>query len=128
VVNAAQYVKYPYLCDMQPAQFIGALFASRDTMHLQHLQTSSFAEHKALNEYYEGILEFTDSFTEKYFGRNKRIPIEIPSSKAEDAKSHMMKMQAMIEGEIKNYPADLQNILQDMLGLVNETLYLLTLV
>jgi|TARA_R110000868_G_scaffold355530_1_gene617063 hypothetical protein len=113
---------------MQPAQFIGALFASRDAMHLAHLQTSSFAEHKALNEYYEGILEFTDSFTEKYFGRNKRIPIEIPSSKAEDAKSHMMKMQALIEGEIKNYPADLQNILQDMLGLVNETLYLLTLV
>jgi hypothetical protein len=97
-------------------------------MHLQHLQTSSFAEHKALNEYYDGILDFTDSFTEKYFGRNKRIPIEIPASKAEDAKSHMMKMQAMIEGEIKNYPADLQNILQDMLGLVNETLYLLTLV
>ena len=113
---------------METAKFIGTLFQSRDMMHLQHLQTTSFAEHKALNEYYDGILDFTDSFTEKYFGRNKRIPITIPESKATDAVSHLKSMQTLIEGEINNYPADLQNILQDMLGLVNETLYLLTLV
>lgn len=113
---------------METGKFIGTLFQSRDMMHLQHLQTTSFAEHKALGAYYDGILDLTDSFTEKYFGRNKRIPITIPESKATDPVSHLKSMQSLIEGEINNYPADLQNILQDMLGLVNETLYLLTLV
>jgi hypothetical protein len=113
---------------METAKFIGTLFQSRDMMHLQHLQTTSFAEHKALGAYYDGILELTDSFTEKYFGRNKRIPITIPESKATDAVSHLKSMQVLIEGESKNYPCDLENIMQEMLGLVNETLYLLTLV
>ena len=72
----------------------------------------------------------TDSFTEKYFGRNKRIPITIPESKATDAMSHLKSMQKLIESEADsdNYPCDLENILDEMLGLVNKTLYLLTLV
>jgi hypothetical protein len=114
---------------METGKFIGTLFQSRDMMHLAHLQTTSFAEHKALGSYYEGILELTDSFTEKYFGRNKRLPIVIPESNSQgDARSHLMSMQKMIEAETKNYPNDLQNIMDEMLGLVNETLYLLTLV
>jgi hypothetical protein len=113
---------------METGKFIGALFQSRDMMHLQHLQTTSFAEHKALNKYYDGILDLTDSFTEKYFGRNKRIPIVIPESKATDAMSHLKSMQTLIEGERNNYPTDLQNIMDEMIGLVNEILYLLTLV
>ena len=114
---------------METSKFIGLLFQSRDMMHLSHLQTTSFAEHKALNGYYEGILDLTDSFTEKYFGRNKRLPIVIPSSDAQtDASSHLRSMQKTLEAEMKNYPDDLQNIMQEMLGLVNETLYLLTLV
>jgi hypothetical protein len=113
---------------METGKFIGLLFQSRDMMHLQHLQTTSFAEHKALGAYYDGILDLTDSFTEKYFGRNKRISIVIPESKATDAMSHMKSMQALIEGERNNYPSDLQNIMDEMLGLVNKMLYLLTLV
>jgi hypothetical protein len=113
---------------METGKFIGMLFQSRDMMHLQHLQTTSFAEHKALNKYYDGILELTDSFTEKYFGRNKRISIVIPEAKATDAMSHLKSMQSLIEGERNNYPSDLQNIMDEMIGLVNEVLYLLTLV
>jgi hypothetical protein len=113
---------------METGKFIGLLFQSRDMMHLQHLQTTSFAEHKALGHYYDEILELTDSFTEKYFGRNKRIPIVIPESKAMNAMDHLKSIQALIEGERNNYPSDLQNIMDEMLGLVNKTLYLLTLV
>ena len=46
---------------MTPGKFIGTLFHSRDTMHIAHLQTTSFAEHKALNGYYNGILDLTDT-------------------------------------------------------------------
>lgn len=113
---------------MTPNKFIGALFHSRDTMHLTHLQTTSFAEHKALNAYYDGILDLTDSFTEVYFGRFKRIDIVIPEAKMLSAVEHLKEMQKMIDGERDNYSSELQNIMDEMLGLINKTLYLLTLV
>jgi len=112
---------------MTPQKFMGLLFQSRDTMHLAHLNTTSFAEHKALGIYYDTILDLTDSFIEKYFGRNKRLQIVIPESKVEEAFAHMKMMQHTLEAEMPNYPDDLQNIMQEMLGLVNNTLYLLTL-
>lgn len=113
---------------MAPAKFIGMLFQSRDAMHIAHLQTTSFAEHKALNAYYDGILDLTDSFTEKYFGRNGRVEFVIPESKRLDSSSHLKELRAVIEAERDNYSSDLQNIMDEMIGLVNETLYLLTLV
>jgi len=113
---------------MTPNKFIGALFHSRDTMHLTHLQTTSFAEHKALNAYYDGILDLTDKFTETYFGRFKRIEIVIPEAKMMSSVEHLKEMQKMIDGERENYSSELQNIMDEMLGLINTTLYLLTLV
>lgn len=113
---------------MTPNKFIGILFQSRDVMHLTHLDTRSFAEHKALNGFYDGILELTDSFTEKYFGRNGRIEIVIPESKKQDAVIFLKELGKIIEGERDNYSSDLQNIMDEMIGLVFETLYLLTLV
>lgn len=113
---------------MAPNKFIGLLFHSRDTMHIAHLQTTSFAEHKALGAYYDHILDLTDKFTEVYFGRFKRVEIIIPEAKNMSSAEHLKEMQVLIEGERNNYPSELQNIMDEMLALVNKTLYLLTLV
>lgn len=113
---------------MAPNKFIGMLFQSRDTMHIAHLQTTSFAEHKALGAYYDNILDLTDKFTEVYFGRFKRVEIVIPEAKNMPATEHLKEMQVLIEGERNNYPSELQNIMDEMLALINKTLYLLTLV
>lgn len=112
---------------MAPGKFIGTLFQSRDMMHIAHLQTTSFAEHKALNGYYDGILDLTDTFTEAYFGQNKRVEIIIPEAKNMDAVTHMKEMMAMLNAERGNYSSELQNIIDEMLGLVDKTAYLLTL-
>jgi len=112
---------------MAPAKFIGMLFQSRDMMHLMHLKTESFAEHKALNAYYDGILELTDGFTESYFGYYGRLDISIPQSTAEDAIAHLKSLAKTIDAERENYPSCLQNILDEMSALVYKTLYLLTL-
>ena len=112
---------------MAPGKFIGTLFQSRDAMHIAHLQTTSFAEHKALDGYYDGIVDLTDKFTEVYFGRNKRVEIIIPESKVLDAVVHLKDMQQLLDAERNNYTSELQNIIDEMLGLINKTLYLLTL-
>lgn len=112
---------------MTPGKFIGTLFHSRDTMHIAHLQTTSFAEHKALNAYYDGILDLTDKFTEAYFGRFKRCEIIIPESKNMDAISHLKELQSIVDTERNNYPSEIQNIMDEMLSLIDKILYLLTL-
>lgn len=50
-------------------QFISTLFASRTQAHVFHLQTPSFAAHKALNEYYDEIVGITDGLVESYQGK-----------------------------------------------------------
>ena len=112
---------------MTPGKFIGTLFQSRDAMHIAHLQTTSYAEHKALNGYYDGILDLTDTFVEAYFGRFKRVEIIIPESKVLDAISHLKELQATIDTERNNYTSEIQNIMDEMLSLIDKTLYLLTL-
>lgn len=50
-------------------QFVSTLFASRTQAHVFHLQTPSFAAHKALNEYYDEIVGITDGLVESYQGK-----------------------------------------------------------
>ena len=50
-------------------QFISTLLASRTQAHVFHLQTPSFAAHKALNEYYDEIVGLTDGIVESYQGK-----------------------------------------------------------
>lgn len=113
---------------MTPSKFIGILFQSRDIMHLQHLKTTSFAEHKALNAYYDSIVELTDSFVESYFGYYGRQELAVPQSTAEDAITHLKGLAKTIESEYGNYPSCLQNILDEMSALIYKTLYLLTFI
>lgn len=116
---------------IKPEIFIGQLFQSRDMMHLTHLQTVNFAEHKALNSYYEGILDLTDSLIETYFGTvGKRINIKIPASEYMNARTHLTYMKDYIfkhRGVLGMENTHIQNIIDEIIGLITETLYLLTL-
>ena len=54
------------------ASFISTLFASRTQAHIFHLQVTgpgSFAKHKALDDYYNEIIDLTDGLVESYQGR-----------------------------------------------------------
>lgn len=66
-----------------PSEFFGKLFQIRDQIHLRHLKPSnpgslgSFAEHKALNDFYEEILDLTDSLIESYQGKYGLLNITV---------------------------------------------------
>lgn len=59
-------------------QFIGLLFASRDYAHKAHLNTDSFAQHMALGDFYDGIVDLADNLAETWMGRNLTKIGEIP--------------------------------------------------
>jgi hypothetical protein len=54
------------------ANFISTLFSSRTQAHIFHLQVKgpgAFAAHKALNEYYDEIIDLADGIVESFQGR-----------------------------------------------------------
>ncbi len=67
---------------MKAADFVGYLFLARDVTHSVHLNTRSYAKHKALQKFYEEIIDLADSFAEAYQGRHGLIgPISLMSAK-----------------------------------------------
>lgn len=48
---------------------VSKILHSRTQIHIYHLQTESFAEHKALNDYYDGIIGLFDGLVESYQGK-----------------------------------------------------------
>lgn len=49
--------------------FIALLLHSRTQTHSFHLGVNSYAAHKALQEYYEGIVDIIDTISESYQGK-----------------------------------------------------------
>lgn len=57
------------------AKIIGILFMSRTYSHMAHLKTSSYSKHKALNEFYDEIVDLTDELAEAAQGRYGKLDI-----------------------------------------------------
>lgn len=49
-------------------QLVSKIFALRDESHLAHWKTRSYAQHKALDELYNGLVEHIDGIVEAYQG------------------------------------------------------------
>jgi len=61
---------------MEVNKFFNKLFESREMAHIFHLKSKndgSFAEHKALNEFYEEIIDKIDFLIEVYQGQYKIV-------------------------------------------------------
>ncbi|NBX51649.1 hypothetical protein EBT25_17375, partial [bacterium] len=58
---------------MAATKFVAMLMNSRNQAHTFHLTTSSYAQHKALEKYYEKIVELLDDYAEAYMGKYGRI-------------------------------------------------------
>ena len=61
-------------------QLISQLFAARDIAHRLHLKTRSFAQHVALGDLYEQLLDLADTLAEVYQGKYGVMNIPMPQS------------------------------------------------
>lgn len=119
---------------MKANEVLNKFFEARDVIHYAHFNTTSYAEHKALGEFYEGWLGLVDSFVETYQGRYQRITgqIAITAESGVDTAAYLNELRTFVSTEAMSIivPAldvDLANTLADMLDLINHTIYLLTL-
>jgi len=73
--------KNEIISTVKPEIVLGQIYHTRDTLQIVHHQTLSFAEHKASEEYYDGIVGLADNLIEAYFGcMGKRLNYKIPAS------------------------------------------------
>lgn len=105
-----------------------ALMASQTQVHIFHLQTKSYAEHKALQDYYDGIDDLLDSLIESYQGQfgiidnYQSMPISKYESKGQLI-SYFEELMAMIKKNREDLPSHLQNIVDTIVELITSTLY-----
>ena len=112
-------------------ELLSLLFHSRTQAHILHLQTDSYSAHKALNKYYDGIVDLVDKYAETYqgiYGIVKGYPVQnkyvegqkeiIPYFKKLDKSLHTL--QPKLPKDL-----DLENAFADILDLVHSTQYLL---
>jgi hypothetical protein len=59
-------------------QLISRVFYARNLAHYDHWRTKSYAQHKALGKFYEGVIDAIDALVEAYQGLNGLIG-SIPS-------------------------------------------------
>ena len=113
-------------------RYVGLLMNSRTQAHAFHLTTSSFAEHKALQAYYEGIVPLLDAWAEAYMGKygrlrrvslNKRF-IQDPRKARAYFKSLLARVRAIRLPRGDTY---LKNIQDEITALIRSTLYMLSL-
>jgi hypothetical protein len=111
-------------------QFVSTLLASRTQAHIYHLQTPSFAAHKALNEFYDEIVGFTDSFVEGYQGKYGIITgysnvalQEYESCEAIINYFTILDIYISKTRELVCQDSYLQNIIDEIVMLINSTIY-----
>ena len=114
---------------MKCNDFIGTLFLARDVTHSVHLNTRSYAKHKALQGFYEGIIDLADGFAEAYQGRYGLIgPISLMSAKktsnvVEFLQDQLDEIEAGRYDVCKKEDTPLQNLIDGIIELYLSTLY-----
>lgn len=104
--------------------FIGKMFHMRDISHLLHLKSKSYAEHKALNKFYDGLLDYTDSVAEMMQSA-ELLDIRIPASIIE---RNPLDYISTFRNEVQDFKDDCDcddviATLDEVIGLCNSTLY-----
>ena len=111
-----------------------------NVVKIYHWKTRHYATHKATDELYEKLNEYIDSFVETMLGKKgnrlnmkgKMIKFTDPSNLKELIKI-IYDYRILLEFKINNYidpiiDTDLLNIRDEILGSLNQFLYLLTLI
>lgn len=113
--------------------FIGML----NTVKLYHWNTRSFSQHKATDELYENLNDHVDKFVEVLLGKKEsrfknlssHIPLDnkrnLPDFKTKiyQYRDYLINMNHCLDGQ---KDSDLLNIRDEILGDINQFLYLLT--
>jgi hypothetical protein len=107
---------------------ISKLFEARDFAHRVHLiaKSKSYAEHKALGSFYEGIVELADNLYETHAGQYGPAKFDfnkVPDEEPVEYFSNLAKICSSAHSSIDKKDTHLHNILDEITALVYHTIY-----
>jgi hypothetical protein len=118
-------------------EIIKVFFHMQSAIKLYHWQTTTYARHIATNDLLAGVLPLIDSFIETYIGRYDRpsfksgvrlVIEEITDDTSVNLIEYYIKfLKNEIPKYVKSSDTDLLAIRDEILALLNKTLYLFTL-
>lgn len=114
---------------MSCADLIGHLFLARDVTHSVHLNTRSYAKHKALGSFYGKIIDLADDLAEMYQGRHGLIgPITLHSADktgnvVDFLEDSLKKVEELRYKVCEKEDTAIQNTIDEIVGLYLSTLY-----
>ena len=116
---------------MAASRYVGALLNSREQAHAFHLMTNSYAQHKALQSYYEGIVPLLDDWAEAYMGKYGRLK-RITTNKRflrdpKKARAYFKTLLARVRRMKLPKDTYLRSVQDEITTLIRQTMYMLTL-
>jgi hypothetical protein len=111
-------------------EFLLKLLHASTNGHILHLQTKSYAEHKAMQKYYEALPDLVDAIIEEWQGAYQEI-IEYPNiyqAPNPDALSEVMAVRDFLvenRAVVGDY-SSIQNTVDNLMSLLDSTIYKLT--
>lgn len=117
-----------------PVSLFSKLFESREMAHIYHLQVNgeqgSHAKHTALGEYYDEVLELLDETIETYQGQYGIIDgyqtIDTAETRTKEVIAYFEELVEFVKHSRKAISVEdthLQNIIDEIVGLMYRTLY-----
>jgi hypothetical protein len=109
-------------------RLIALLFLSREIAHREHLRTRSYAQHMALGDFYEAVIEKADAIAEAYQGRRGLIE-DIPYLQAPGAdiigalEQQLSAIEKIRYTAVPKEDTAIQNLIDEAVGLHLTTLY-----
>lgn len=104
------------------------LLQSSVQVHIMHLQSKSYAEHMTLGSFYEAIPGLTDSLIGEYQGKYGIINnYQSISLSTQDPITYFKNLRTIVDStrctEIKDEDTNLQNTIDEIVSLIDSTLY-----
>lgn len=111
-------------------EFFLKLLHAATNGHILHLQTKSYSEHKALQNYYEGLPDLVDAIIEQYQGAYQKI-VEYPATYEAPNPDALQEVMAVRDFLAKNRSVvgdytSIQNQVDELMSLLDSTVYKLT--
>ena len=122
---------------MNIASKIKFLMELQNQTKINHWQTKSYARHKAFDELFSNLIDLTDTFAETAMGKYGRFKLEDDDKTINLVNLSELDLKEMLEtskdaliqwsDEFDPKDTDILNIRDEILGLLNQITYLLTL-
>ncbi len=111
---------------MKIEELFGTLQQSMVETWRSHLKTSKYSEHIALDEYYNAIVDLVDALVENWMGTHDKVENYVNLLNDEEYES-IQYLEALrdivVEGRDLMDSSELESNVDDILGLIDRTLY-----